>query len=50
MNRNKVKEMIQFSFYKNIQNKWFIIFNVISLITAILMLNWSSVSSLFISR
>lgn len=50
MNRNKLKEMIQFSFYKNIQNKWFVIFNLISLISAILMLNWSSLSSFFTSR
>lgn len=47
MNRNKVKEMIQFSFYKNIQNKWFILFNLISLVSAIIMLNWSSISSIF---
>lgn len=47
MNNTKVKEMIKFSFYKNIQNKWFIIFNVITLLSIIIMLNWSFVTSLF---
>ena len=47
MNRKKVKEMIQFSFYKDIQNKWFLAFNIISLISIVLMLNWSSIVGVF---
>ena len=47
MNRKKVKEMIHFSFYKNIQNKWFLLFNIISLIGMVIMLNWTSISNFF---
>lgn len=47
MNKVKVKEIIKFSLYKNIQNKWFIIFNLITLISIVAMLNWSSISKLF---
>ena len=47
MNSVKTKEIIKFSLYKNIQNKWFIIFNVITLLSLIIMTNWSSLSSLF---
>lgn len=47
MNNTKVKEIIKFSFYKNIQNKWFLIFNAITLASIVIMLNWSSVLSLF---
>ena len=50
MNNTKVKEIIKFSFYKNIQNKWFIIFNIITLLSIIIMLNWASISSLFKSE
>ena len=42
MNNNKVKEIIKFSFIKNIQNKWFIIFNILTLISIVLMVNWGS--------
>lgn len=47
MNKEKVKEIIKFTFYKNIQNRWFIIFNVITLVSIVLMVNWGSISSLF---
>lgn len=47
MNNAKVKEMIKFSFYKNIQNKWFILFNIISLISIVILLNWNSIGNLF---
>ena len=50
MNSQKTKEIIKFSIYKNIQNKWFLFFNVISLISAILILNWGSVTTLFKSE
>lgn len=50
MNNTKVKEIIKFSLYKNIQNKWFIIFNIITLISVIVMFNWSSFTSLFKSE
>jgi len=47
VNNLKVKEMIKFSFYKNIQNKWFIIFNVLTLLGIITIVNWGSISTLF---
>ena len=47
MNNNKVKEIIKFSFIKNIQNKWFIIFNILTLISIVLMVNWGSITNLF---
>lgn len=47
MNRTKLKEIIKFSLNKNIQNKWFILFNAITLISVIVMLNWSSIANLF---
>ncbi len=47
MNHYKVKEIIKFSFFKNLQNKWFILFNVLTLISMIVILNWSTISNLF---
>lgn len=47
MNSTKVKEIIKFSFYTNIQNKWFIFFNIMSLIGAILIMNWGAISGMF---
>jgi len=47
MNSVKTKEIIKFSLYKNIQNKWFIIFNAITLLSLIIMTNWATLSSLF---
>jgi len=47
MNNTKVTEIIKFSFYKNIQNKWFILFNTLTLISLIVMLNWGTISNLF---
>lgn len=47
MNNFKVKEIVKFSFYKSIQNKWFVIFNVITLISIVLILNWGSIENLF---
>lgn len=47
MNNQKTKEIIKFSIYKNIQNKWFLIFNIISLISAVLILNWGAITNFF---
>lgn len=47
MNNFKVKEIVKFSFYKSIQNKWFVIFNAITLISIVLILNWGSIENLF---
>ena len=46
MNSTKLKEIIKFSFNKNLQNKWFILFNIITLISVIFMLNWGNFSNL----
>ena len=50
MNNKKVKEIIKFSFYKNIQNKWFIIFNLITLISIVLIVNWGTIFSFFVPK
>ena len=50
MNNIKVKEIIKFSLYKNIQNKWFIIFNILTLISTVILLNWGSIGILFTSK
>lgn len=47
MNSKKVREIIKFSFYTNIQNNWFVIFNILSLIGAILIMNWGVISTTF---
>ena len=39
MNKQKVKEIVKFSIRQNIQNKWFVIFNVFLFIFAIIMTN-----------
>lgn len=46
VNNNKVKEIIKFSLYKNIQNKWFIVFNIMTLIGIVLIVNWGNLTSL----
>ena len=46
MNNSKVREIIKFSFYKNIQNKWFVVFNIITLISIITIINWGSISDI----
>lgn len=47
MNNFKVREIIKFSFYKSIQNKWFIIFNVLTLVSIIVVLNWGNIKNIF---
>ena len=47
MNSQKAREIIKFSIYRNLQNKWFLAFNIISLIIAVLILNWNSITTLF---
>lgn len=46
MNKSKVKEMILFSLYKNIQNKWFVIFNIVTLVSTIIILNWGNFANI----
>lgn len=50
MNNFKVRAIIKNSFEKSIQNKWFIIFNLVTLVSIILMFNWGNVSNLFKSE
>lgn len=45
MNNQKVKEIVKFSLQKNIQNKWFVLLNVIVLITTIAMTNVENIKS-----
>lgn len=47
MNRYKIKHILQFSLYKNIQNKWFVLFNVLTFLSIFFLLNWSGIASLF---
>ena len=44
MNIRKVKEIIKFDVEKDIQNKWFVVLNVIMLISILLVTNWSHIS------
>lgn len=50
MNSRKVKEIIKFSIQKNIQNKWFIIFNVITLLIIIATTNIENIKFFLESR
>lgn len=50
MNSFKVKAIIKNSFNRSIQNKWFIIFNIVTLLSIVLMLNWGNISNLFKSE
>ena len=45
MNKTKVKEIIGFSFFQYFKNKWFIIFNIVSLLTMVISMNWSNISN-----
>ncbi len=45
MNKDKISEIIKFSFFKYFQNKWFIIFNILSLLSIVIGLNWPNFSS-----
>ena len=44
MNTRKIKEIIKFDVERNIQNKWFVILNVLAFIFIILATNWSHIS------
>jgi len=44
MNTRKVKEIIKFDIEKSIQNKWFVILNVVMFIGILIATNWSNIS------
>ena len=44
MNVRKVKEIIKFDVEKSIQNKWFVILNVLTFIIILIATNWSHIS------
>lgn len=44
MNKRKVKEIIKFDIEKNIQNKWFVILNIVLFISVLLMTNWGNIT------
>lgn len=46
MNKTKVKEIIKFSFFKYFQNKWFVLFNIITLISIVVSLNFGNITKL----
>ncbi len=46
MNSRKVKEIVKFSIHKNLQSKWFIILNVLVLISTIIMTNMKNIDTL----
>ena len=46
MNSRKVKEIVKFSIHKNLQSKWFIILNVLILISTIIMTNMKNIDTL----
>lgn len=45
MNLRKVKEIVKFDVEKSIQNKWFVILNIIMFLGVLLITNWSNISS-----
>ena len=44
MNVRKVKEIVKFDVEKSIQNKWFVILNVVAFIAILVATNWSHIS------
>lgn len=44
MNTRKVKEIVKFDIEKSIQNKWFVILNVIIFISILAVTNWQNIS------
>ena len=44
MNVRKVKEIIKFDVERSIQNKWFVILNILMFISILIATNWSSIS------
>ncbi len=46
MNKEKVKEIIKFSFFKYFQNKWFIIFNVLTMLSMVVGFNYNNLSNI----
>ena len=44
MNSRKVKEIIKFDVERNIQNKWFVILNILTFIFIVMFANWSHIS------
>lgn len=46
MNTRKVKEIVKFNVDKNIQNKWFVILNVVMFISIFAAINWQNITSL----
>ena len=44
MNFRKVKEIIKFDVEKSIQNKWFVILNIVAFISILVATNWSHIS------
>ena len=45
MNVRKIKEIIKFDVERSIQNKWFVILNVVMFIAILVATNWSNISS-----
>ena len=45
MNNRKIKEIIKFNVEKNIQNKWFVILNVVMFIIIFAAINWQNITS-----
>lgn len=43
MNKQKIKEIVKFSIKQNIQNKWFVVFNVLLLVLVVLFSNASNI-------
>ena len=50
MNNKKIREIIKFNIQKNIQNKWFIIFNIITLVVMIFSMNTENIKDFLESK
>ena len=44
MNTRKVKQIIKFDVERSIQNKWFVILNIVIFIGILVTTNWSNIS------
>ena len=50
MNSRKVKEIVKFYIQKNVQNKWFVLVNIVILITMLVSTNASHIKNFLESK
>ena len=50
MNKQKIKEIVKFYIQKNIQNKWFILVNILILLSVLIATNGNNIKSYLESK